>query len=163
MGKVGPEVRCLGGLPAAAANVSTLGGRATQGERKATGQSGGKGNRVIAPPPTPSGGGGETRALSPFAVFSPPLGVGRSRCHQYFSLQKKGEPGNRVRDPLSKQVGAWLWGCDAQASPLPLSPSPQGTSTCSFFLGSDLTAGPLASLILKPPGGDSPFLFFFLI
>lgn len=56
------------------------------GERKATGQSGGKGNRVIALPPTPGAGVGETGALSPFAVFSPPWGVGRSRCHQCFSL-----------------------------------------------------------------------------
>ena len=59
------------------------------GERKATVRSGGKGNLVIAPPPSPGGGGwriGETVTLSPSSVFPPPWGVGRSRCHQYFSF-----------------------------------------------------------------------------
>lgn len=85
-GKVGPEVRCLGGLPAAAANVSTLGGRATHGGKEGDRAEWGKGEPSHCTAPTHSGGGGETRAVSPFAVFSPPWGVGRSRCHQCFSL-----------------------------------------------------------------------------
>ena len=86
-GNVGPEVRCLGGLPAAAANVSTLGGRATHGGKEGNRAEWGKGEPSHCTAPSPGEWRiGETVTLSPSSVLPPPWGVGRSRCHQYFNF-----------------------------------------------------------------------------
>lgn len=73
-GNVGPKVRCLGGLPAAAANVSTLGGRATHGGKEGDRAEWGKGEPSHCTAPHPRGGGRRDRGSQSLCCLLTSLG-----------------------------------------------------------------------------------------
>ena len=89
LGERSPEVRCPGGLPAAAANVSTLRGRAAHrgkegGRPRGVGERGTESLHSPTPPPSPRGKAILSACQSP--VCPPLSGVGAGTLSPAFSF-----------------------------------------------------------------------------
>lgn len=89
LGEHSPEVRCPGGLPAAAANVSTLRGRAAHRGKEGSGSEWGKGEPSHCTPhptPVPPGEGILSACQSPFCLPTSLSGVGAVTLSPAFSF-----------------------------------------------------------------------------